>query len=100
MRTEIKASQLELRKRRSDFVPFVDLLAVEETVRAIRDGMFSIRHRAGEIVYPYPLSPREIRGVLDVMRKKDGGLVFRIGEFTPVRLKDGIGTVISIREKR
>lgn len=96
---EIKTSQIELRDRMSDFVPFVDSKAVEETLRSIRDGMCTIRHRAGEIVYPYPLSPREIGRVREIVRRKDGGLISRIGEFTPIRLKEGVGTVISIREK-
>lgn len=99
MKVETKTSQVELRNRMSDFVPFVDSKAVEEAVRAIRDGMYSIRHRAGEIVYPYPLSPIEIGRVRELIRKKDGGLISRIGEFTPIRLEEGIGTAILIREK-
>lgn len=100
MSIENRAGQSELRDRRSDFVPFVDSDAVKEATRVIMDGMYGIRHRAGEIVYPYQLSPREIGGVRALLRRKGGGLVHRIGEFTPIRLEEGIGTVIVIREKR
>lgn len=96
---ESRANQAELRTRRSDYMAFVDSQAIDEAVQAILEGMCQIRHRAGEIIYPYPLSPREIGRVKNLVRKKGGGLIFRIGEFTPVRLEEGIGTVISIKEK-
>lgn len=100
MKIESRAGQIELRNRGSDYVSFVDSKAVKDVARVIVDGMHKIRHRAGEVVYPYPLSPREIRGVHELVRRQSGNLVFRIGEFTPIRLEEGIGTVISIREKR
>lgn len=93
------AEQIELRDRRSDFVPFIDSGAIKEAARAVMDGMYKIRHRSGEIVYPYSLSPREINGVRNLIRRKSGGLILRIAEFSPIRLEEGIGTVISIREK-
>lgn len=99
MGIENKAGQIELRNRKNDFMPFVDSEAVKGVTRAIMDGMQSIRHRSGEVVYPYSLSSREIRGVLKLVRRQSGGLVLRIGEFTPIRFEEGMGTVISIREK-
>lgn len=99
MNTERRAGQIELSNRGSDFVPFVDPRVIEGAARAITDGMYGIRHRAGEVIFPYPLSPKEVSGVRKLMRKKHGGLISRTGEFTPIRLEEGIGTVISIREK-
>ncbi len=100
MSIENKAGQIELRERGNYFVPFVDSKAVEEAARAVMDGMYKIRHHSGEIVYPYQLSQREIGGVRAFLRRNSGGLINRIGEFTPIRLEEGIGTVIAIREKR
>lgn len=99
MGIENRAGQTELKERKSDFVPFVDSQAVEEAARSIVDGMYKIRHRAGEVIYPYPLSPREERGVRQLVREVHGNLVYRVEEFTPIRLEEGMGTVISIREK-
>lgn len=100
MGIESKASQIELKCRGIDYVPFVDSMSVREAVRAIRDGMHSIRYYSGEIIYPYSLSPREIGLVREIISRKDGNLISRIGEFAPVRLEEGLGTAISIREKR
>lgn len=99
MSIESRAGQIELRDRRSDFVPFVDSGAIKEAARTVMDGMHKIRHRSGEIVYPFQLSPREIGGARALLRRSNGGLVYRIGEFTPIRLEEGMGTVISIKEK-
>lgn len=99
MSIESRASQIELRNRRNDLVPFVDSEAIKEAARAVMDGMYKIRHRSGEIIYPYSLSPREIGGVRALLGRSSGGLVRRIGEFTPIRLEEGMGTVISIKEK-
>lgn len=99
MTIENRASQIDLKNKRSDFMPFVDSETVKGTVRAIIDGMQSIRHRSGEVVYPYSLSPKEIRDVRELVRRKSGNLIFRLGDFTPIRLEDGMGTVISIKEK-
>lgn len=100
MKIETKASQEELRNRNSDRIPFADLGVVQEAVGFVVEGMYRIRHRAGEVIYPYPLSLREERRVLQLVRKVHGNLVYRIEGFTPVRLTEGMGTVISIREKR
>lgn len=88
MSIESRAGQIELRDRRSDFVPFVDSGAIKEAARAVMDGMHKIRHRSGEI-----------GGVRALLRRTSGRLICRIGEFTPIRLEEGIGTVISIKEK-
>lgn len=99
MTVENRASQIELRNRKNDFMPFTDSETVKGTARAIMDGMQSIRHRSGEVVYPYSLSSKEIGDVRELVRRKSGNLAFRIGEFTPIRLEDGMGTAISIKEK-
>ena len=100
MKIETRASQVELRNRRSDRIQFTDLSVVQEAAGSIVEGMYKIRHRAGEVIYPYSLSPREERGVLQLVRKVHGNLVYRIEGFTPTRLEEGMGTAILIREKR
>lgn len=99
MRVESKAEQFELRIRRSDHVPFMDSQVIKDAVRTITDGMHKIRNRSGEIIFPYYLSPHEERGIRGLVRRQSGGLISRLGAFSPIRLEDGMGTAISIRRK-
>ncbi len=99
MGIENRANQVELRNRTSDRISLVDSEAIKEVAVLIIDGIERRQHRAGEVIYPYSLSSREVGGVLKLVEKKNVGLLPRIGEFTRIRLEEGVGTVISIREK-
>ncbi len=63
-------------------------------------GMYSIKDRAGSVIYPYGLSQPEEKGVRRVLQRHNSGLLARIDGFVPVRLEEGMGTEILIREKR
>lgn len=63
------------------------------------EGMNHIRNKSGSVIFPYSLSRQEEKGVRRFLGKHHGGLEARIDGFVPVRLKEGIGTEILIREK-
>lgn len=63
-------------------------------------GMYSIRDRAGSVIYPYSLSQPEERGIRRLLQKHNSGLLARIDGFVPVRLEEGMGTEILIRNKK
>lgn len=63
-------------------------------------GMYSIRDRAGSVIYPYSLSQVEEKGVRRILERHNSGLLARIDGFVPVRLEEGMGTEVLIREKR
>lgn len=96
---ENRAAQIELKKRTTFFSCLSRAELIAGAVQSIEDGMYRVRNRAGEVIFPYPLSPREEFSVRQQIRSKHGNYVYRLGEFTPIRLEEGIGTVISIREK-
>lgn len=92
--------QQELAKRAHYTLPFIDGSTVSGIVRKIMDDMESIRHRSGTIIYPQPLTSREKDKVKRILGRHHGGLVRRIEAFAPIRLEEGIGTEILIKEKR
>lgn len=91
--------QRELALRASDKLPFTDTRAIRGVVREFMDNMNRIRDKSGNIVFPYSLSRQEEKGVRRFLRKHHFGLAARIDAFCPVRLKEGMGTEILIREK-
>lgn len=99
MGIENRAAQAELRRRTTTFITPSRKELIGGAVRTIVDGMQEIRHRSGEVIYPYVVSSIDEARVRQLVQNKFGGLVFRVGEFTPIRLEEGIGTVISIKEK-
>lgn len=92
--------QRELAARAHDTLPFVDGRTVSGIVRKIMDDMEIIRHRSGTVVFPEPLTLREENKVRRILGRHHGGLVRRIEAFASVRLEEGIGTEVLIREKR
>lgn len=92
--------QQELAKRAHYTLPFVDGSTVSGIVRKIMDDMETIGHRSGTITFPEPLTPREENKVRKILGRHHGGLVRRIEAFAPIRLEEGIGTEILIKEKR
>lgn len=63
-------------------------------------GMYSIRDRAGSVIYPYSLSQLEEKGIRRILQRHNSGLLARIDGFVPVRLEGGMGTEILIRNKK
>ena len=90
----------ELAQRASDNLPFDDHLAVNDAISTVMERMHSIKHRSGQIVYPYGLSSREIGRLRAHLRKHHRGLERRIEAIVPTRLEDGIGMAILIRAKK
>lgn len=91
--------QRELAHRAGDTLPFMDEILVRGVVKAIQDEMVRIRQRSGSVVYSEPLTFREEQRVLRILARHHGGLVKRIEAFCPIKLEEGIGTEILIREK-
>lgn len=92
--------QQELAIRAHYTLPFVDGSTVSGTVRKIMDEMEKIGPRSGTVIYPEQLTPKEAYRVRRVLERHHGGLVRRIEAFVPIRLEEGVGTEILIREKR
>lgn len=99
MGLENRAVQVDLRRRTTYFVLPSRSERVSGAVKAIGDRMCEIQHRAGEVVCPYVLSPWDERKVRQLVQRKFGGFIQRIEAFTPIRLEEGMGTAILIREK-
>lgn len=91
--------QQELAKRAHYTLPFMDGSTVSGIVRKIMDDMERIGPRSGTITFPEPLTPKEEGKVRRILGRHHGGLVRRIETFAPVRLAEGIGTEVLIREK-
>lgn len=100
MTVENRAAQVEIKRRTTYFSCLSKAEMVCGAVKSIEDGMYRIRHRAGEIVFPYALSERDEVKVRRLIRRKFGNYANRLDVFTPIRLEEGMGTVISIREKQ
>lgn len=62
-------------------------------------GMEKIGKRGGSIIFPEQLTLQQQRSVCRLLGRHNIGLVNRIDAFSPIRLKDCVGTEILIREK-
>lgn len=99
MGTENRVAQTEVKKRTTYFSCLSREELVTGAVKSIEDGMYRIRGKAGEVIFPHPISFREEDRVRRLIRRRYGNYEDRMDVFTPIRLEEGIGTVISIREK-
>jgi len=99
LQTDREPYQRELAFRASDMLPFSDSRAINDVIRTIMEGMNHIRNKSGSVVFPYSLSKQEEKGVRRFLGKYHGRLEARIEGFVPIRLEDGMGTEIFIREK-
>lgn len=91
--------QKELALRASDKLPFTDSMAIRVTVRLVMENMNRIRNKNGSVIFPYSLSKGEEKDVRRFLSKHHGRLAVRIDAFCPIRLEEGMGTEILIREK-
>ncbi len=99
MTIESKATQAELRKRTTiiDIPP--QRRRIDDALKTIMDGLHGKKRQGGEITYPYPLSPMDEIRIRQLAQRRFGNFALRIGEFTPIRLEESMGTIISIRKK-
>lgn len=96
---ESRAGQIEAKKRGKSFTALSKPERVEGAARTIEDAMYKIRHREGEVVFPHSLSEPDEEEVRELVRRRHGNLAFRIDVFIPIRLEEGMGTLIWIKKK-
>lgn len=93
-----RAQQKELALRANGHVPFKDNKAVKGFVAAVVEAS-QLKDGSGEAVLDFQLSRSEKNEALKHLGKHHGSLRSRIGAIYPIRLEEGIGTVIEIRQK-
>lgn len=89
--------QRELAVRAGDTLPFTDGSLVMGVAGRIRDEIERFGHKGGSVIYPEPLTLGETRKVFKLLARS--GLAKRVEYFCPIRLAEGVGTEIVIREK-
>lgn len=93
---ERRSSQREMSFRASYYLPFQDEKIVKQAVSTIHGELATIRHKEGEVIFPYPLSYSEREAV----RRHKSNIGSRIGVIYDIRLDQGMGTVFEIKKKR
>lgn len=93
---ERKAEQQELSKRATDQLPFRDDRLIRHAIQTIYARLTDIKKGSGEIIYSSTISFREEQ----MIRSKLSGLGNRLTFISGIRLAEGAGTLIEVREKR
>ena len=99
MGIENRAAQAELRKRTTYTTTLPKKELANTVLNTIMEALDGNRGQAREAIIPHPLSSMDEIRVRQLAERRFGNFAYRIGEFTPIRLEESMGMIISIRKK-
>lgn len=82
--------------RQREQSPFVDQERVKQAVIVVSEKLSEVRGKEGEVIFPRPLSAYD----REALRNHPSNVGSRIEFMMEVRLEEGVGTLINIRERR